>query len=60
VLENRIACCDAQSGRIVFLTARHDNPPSADSFVFSPDGRHVAWIEEVKGLRQQLVTETGR
>ncbi|EHC34599.1 Uncharacterized protein YidR, partial [Salmonella enterica subsp. enterica serovar Adelaide str. A4-669] len=60
VLENRIACCDAQSGRIDFLTARHDNPPSADAVVFSPDGRHVAWMEEVKGFRQLWVTETGR
>ncbi|EBB9808736.1 DUF3748 domain-containing protein [Salmonella enterica] len=60
VLENRIACCDAQSGKIDFLTARHDNPPSADAVVFSPDGRHVAWMEEVKGFRQLWVTETGR
>ncbi|MEG3385359.1 hypothetical protein WJD28_16155, partial [Salmonella enterica subsp. enterica serovar Corvallis] len=25
-----------------------------------PDGRHVAWMEEVKGFRQLWVTETGR
>ncbi|NMJ54134.1 DUF3748 domain-containing protein, partial [Salmonella enterica subsp. enterica serovar Anatum] len=41
-------------------TARHDNPPSADAVVFSPNGRHVAWMEEVKGFRQLWVTETGR
>lgn len=60
VLENRIACCDAQTGEIDFLTARHGNPPSADAVVFSPDGRLVAWMEEIEGFRQLWMTETGR
>lgn len=60
VLENRIACCDALSGEIDFLTGRHGNPPSADAVVFSPDGRQIAWMEDVDGFRQLWVTETGR
>ncbi|MBJ9296128.1 DUF3748 domain-containing protein [Citrobacter werkmanii] len=60
VLENRIACCDAQTGEIDFLTERHGNPPSADAVVFSPDGRWVAWMEDVEGFRQLWMTETGR
>lgn len=60
VLENRIACCDAQTGEIDFLTDRHCNPPSADAVVFSPDGQRVAWMEDVEGFRQLWMTETGR
>ncbi|MDA8481050.1 DUF3748 domain-containing protein [Citrobacter sp. Awk 4] len=60
VLENRIACCDAHSGDVCFLTPEHGNPPSADAVVFSPDGRQIAWMEDVQGFRQLWVTETGR
>ena len=60
VLENRIACCDAQTGGIDFLTKSHEAPPSADAIVFSPDGQQVAWMESVEGFRQLWVTETGR
>ena len=60
VLENRIACCDAHSGDVCFLTSEHSNPPSADAVVFSPDGRQIAWMEDVQGFRQLWVTETGR
>ncbi|MTH47835.1 DUF3748 domain-containing protein [Intestinirhabdus alba] len=59
VLENRIACCDAHSGVITFLTDGHGQPPSADAVVFSPDGRRVAWMEERGGFRQLWVTESG-
>ena len=33
---------------------------AADAIVFSPDGRQVAWMEDVEGFRQLWVTETGR
>ncbi|WOZ77497.1 DUF3748 domain-containing protein [Kosakonia sacchari] len=59
VLENRLAMCDAQYGDITFLSADHANPPSADAVVFSPDGKQIAWMEEVNGFRQLWVTETG-
>lgn len=59
VLENRIALCDGQSGEITFLTAGHNNPPSADAVVFSPDGKQLAWMEVVDGYRQLWVTATG-
>ena len=60
VLENRIALCDARSGEILFLTDAHENPPSADAVVFSPDGKRLAWMEEVDGYRQLWVTATAR
>ncbi|MCS5456827.1 DUF3748 domain-containing protein [Enterobacter asburiae] len=60
VLENRIACCDAQSGEVTFLTSDHGNPPSADAVVFSPDGRVIAWMEETGGFRQLWATETAQ
>lgn len=60
VLDNRIACCDARSGDITFLTHNHGTPPSGEAVVFSPDGQFVAWMEEVDGFRQLWMTETGR
>ena len=60
VLENRIACCDARTGDVTFLTTDHGNPPSGDAVVFSPDGRQVAWMEETDGFRQIWTTQTGR
>lgn len=59
VTDNRIARCDAQSGEITFLTSDHGNCPSADAIVFSPDGKQIAWMEEVGGFRQLWTTETG-
>ena len=58
VLENRIALCDAHSGEIRFLTAWHENPPSADAVVFSPNGKMIAWMQESGGFRQLWATET--
>ncbi|HAU5595088.1 TPA: DUF3748 domain-containing protein [Citrobacter amalonaticus] len=60
VVDNRIACCDARSGEITFLTQNHGTPPSGDAVVFSPDGQFVAWMEDVDGFRQLWMTETGR
>ena len=60
VLENRIACCDAQTGQVTFLTSDHGNPPSADAVVFSPDGRFIAWMEETDGFRQLWLAETAQ
>lgn len=59
VLENRIALCDAQRGEITFLSSDHANPPSADAVVFSPDGKKIAWMQDVDGFRQLWMTETG-
>lgn len=58
VLENRIAQCDAATGKVTFLTSDHGNLPSGDAVVFSPDGARVAWMEETAGFRQIWVTET--
>ena len=60
VLENRIACCDAQTGQVTFLTSDHGNPPSADAVVFSPDGRFIVWMEETDGFRQLWLAETAQ
>ncbi|XTZ38499.1 DUF3748 domain-containing protein [Salmonella enterica] len=58
VLEDRIALCDSRHGNITFLTSDHANPPSADAVVISPDGKQIAWMEEVDGFRQLWMTET--
>jgi hypothetical protein len=42
------------------LTEAHANPPSADAIVFSPDGKQLAWMEDVDGYRQLWITATGR
>ena len=60
VLEGRIACCHAGTSDITFLTEAHAHAPSADAIVFSPDGKQIAWMEEVDGYRQLWVTQTGR
>lgn len=60
VLENRIALCDATTGKVTFLTSDHGNPPSGDAIVFSPDGQRVAWMEERAGFRQIWMTETAQ
>ncbi|MDF7679572.1 DUF3748 domain-containing protein [Enterobacteriaceae bacterium ESL0689] len=57
VLDNRLAMCDAHSGKITFLTAEHQSPPVADAVVFSPDGKQIAWMEEVDGYRQLWITQ---
>jgi hypothetical protein len=57
VVENRIALCDAKNGEIRFLTADHENAPSGDAVVFSPDGRFVAWMQETLSFRQLWVTD---
>lgn len=58
-LEGRIALADVLTGDVRFLTTDHGNPPSADAVVFSPDGQHVAWMEDTAGFRQLWMTETG-
>lgn len=58
VLDNRIAVCDAKRGDITFLTSGNAKVPSADAVVFSPDGKQIAWMEEVDGFRQLWMTET--
>lgn len=58
VLDNRMACCDVQTGKVAYLTPERDNAPSGDAVVFSPDGSLLAWMEETGGFRQLWVTET--
>jgi hypothetical protein len=55
----RIVLCDADSGAITPLTETLAVPPSADAVVFSPDGRHIAWMQEVEGFRQLFMAPTG-
>jgi Tol biopolymer transport system component len=59
VLEDRIACCHAGTGDITFNRGAC-SCASADAIVFSPDGKQIAWMEEVDGYRQLWVTQTGR
>lgn len=59
VLQGRIVLCDAQSGGITALTVAGEQAPSGDAVVFSPDGKHIAWMQDVDGFRQLWCAETG-
>jgi hypothetical protein len=59
VMDERVVLCDAQSGKIVPLTQPGTGAPSADAIVFSPDGKHIAWMQDVDGFRQVFITLTG-
>lgn len=54
----RIVMCHAQTGDLVALTAELPVAPSADAVLFSPDGKKIAWMQDVKGFRQLMMTET--
>ncbi|WP_058910694.1 DUF3748 domain-containing protein [Entomohabitans teleogrylli] len=58
VQANRLVLCDAHSGAITPLT-QGTGEPSADAVVFSPDGRHIAWMQDVGGFRQLFMASTG-
>lgn len=60
VFENQVVLCDAQSGKIIPLTQPGPDAPSADAIVFSPDGKYIAWMQDVSGFRQIFITGTGR
>lgn len=59
VQENRVVLCDAKTGEIKPLTQQGADVPSGDAIVFSPDGKHIAWMQDVNGFRQLFLTETG-
>ncbi|MCT4700634.1 DUF3748 domain-containing protein [Enterobacteriaceae bacterium H20N1] len=60
VLGGRVVLCDAQSGEITPLTQPGRDAPSADAIVFSPDGKYIAWMQDVNGFRQIFISLTGR
>ncbi|MEH2922000.1 DUF3748 domain-containing protein [Samsonia erythrinae] len=55
VCDNSIMLCDAQNGELVRLTPRTDRAPSGDAVVFSPDGKHIAYMREIDGFNQLFV-----
>lgn len=59
VQNHQIVLCDANNGEITPLTQPGGSAPSADAVVFSPDGKHIAWMQDVEGFRQLFMTETG-
>ncbi|NDJ55582.1 DUF3748 domain-containing protein [Enterobacteriaceae bacterium 4M9] len=54
----RIVMCNAQTGDIVALTPELPLAPSPDAVLFSPDGKRIAWMQDVEGFRQLMMTET--
>ncbi|QHM77538.1 Protein TolB [Mixta theicola] len=52
VCDNSVMLCDSQSGEMRRLTPRSAPPPVGDAVVFSPDGRHIAWMSVVDGYQQ--------
>ena len=59
VQNNQIVLCDVSTGAITALTQAGCDAPSADAVVFSPEGKHIAWMQNVAGFRQLFMTETG-
>nr|WP_113865653.1 DUF3748 domain-containing protein [Brenneria salicis]NMN89989.1 Periplasmic component of the Tol biopolymer transport system [Brenneria salicis ATCC 15712 = DSM 30166]RBP64367.1 WD40 repeat protein [Brenneria salicis ATCC 15712 = DSM 30166]RLM31416.1 biopolymer transporter Tol [Brenneria salicis ATCC 15712 = DSM 30166] len=55
ICDNGIMLCDAATGELVRLTRRAEKAPSADAVVFSPDGRHIAYMREINGFNQLFV-----
>lgn len=55
----RIVLCDARSGTLTPITEPLAAAPSGDAIVFSPDGAHIAWMQDVDGFRQLFMTPTG-
>ena len=58
VLQDRIVLCHAENGSITALTPSGQKAPSVDAVVFSPDGKYIAWMQEVEGFRQLFMTNT--
>ena len=59
VRKGQIVLCDLNDGEITPLTATDCCAPSADAVVFSPDGKYIAWMQDVDGFRQLFMTQTG-
>ncbi|WMY76828.1 DUF3748 domain-containing protein [Buttiauxella selenatireducens] len=58
VQNNQIVLVGVNDGAITPLTRPGSEVPSADAVVFSPDGKHIAWMQDVEGFRQLFMTET--
>lgn len=59
VQNNQIVLCDAKNGAITPITQPNGSVPSADAVVFSPDGKSIAWMQDVDGFRQLFMAPTG-
>jgi len=59
VQNNQIVLVEVKYGAITPLTQPGSDAPSADAVVFSPDGKNIAWMQDVGGFRQLFMTETG-
>lgn len=53
----RVVMCDARTAEIAALTAQQPVAPSPDAVLFSPDGKNIAWMQEVDGFRQLMMTD---
>lgn len=57
VADNSVMRCDIKTGDCQRLTARSEQPPSADAVVWSPDGQHIAFMRDVDGWRQLFMAD---
>jgi hypothetical protein len=48
VMDGSVCVTDAAGGVTEWLTARSDPPPRPEACVFSPDGRHIAFVRPVR------------
>lgn len=54
-----VVLCNAENGSVTALTSPGLAEPSPDAVVFSPDGKYIAWMQDVEGFRQLFMTDTG-
>ncbi|MCW1875788.1 DUF3748 domain-containing protein [Erwinia sp. INIA-01] len=52
ICDNSVTLCTLATGKLRRITPRSETAPSADAVVFSPDGRHVAYLRSHDGYQQ--------
>jgi len=52
ICDNSVTLCTLDTGKLRRITPRSETAPSADAVVFSPDGRHVAYLRSHDGYQQ--------
>lgn len=60
VMGGCVCVVDATTGAVRPLTEPGEHPPRPEACVFSPDGRRVAFVRDVRGVNQICVAEVGQ
>ncbi|SFN56201.1 WD40-like Beta Propeller Repeat [Izhakiella capsodis] len=57
ICDNSVMAVEAHSGEMQRLTIRSDQPPGSEAVVWSPDGRYIAFLRQVDGWQQIVITD---